>query len=104
MLTSRTGSAVLGRLSFIVLATGISLVLAQLSWNLFEKHFVKLKDRWTSRGREGLGATLGARERLPAPVSVSLASGPHHAVDRGGVAREVRDYPGPLSSGRMEAV
>jgi peptidoglycan/LPS O-acetylase OafA/YrhL len=38
------GSAILGRLLFILLATGSSLTVAMLSWHCYEKHFVKLKD------------------------------------------------------------
>lgn len=42
-LSVRWGSAFLGRLSYVVLASGIAMIAALLSWHLCEKHFLKLK-------------------------------------------------------------
>jgi peptidoglycan/LPS O-acetylase OafA/YrhL len=39
------GSMLPGRLIFFAICTVLSLAFALLSWNLFEKHFLKLKDR-----------------------------------------------------------
>ncbi len=38
------GSQILWTIFFIILSTGLSIILALLSWNLFEKWFLKLKD------------------------------------------------------------
>jgi peptidoglycan/LPS O-acetylase OafA/YrhL len=43
-LISRFGSPLLGQLAFIVVATGSSVVVAMLSWHLYEKHFLGLKE------------------------------------------------------------
>lgn len=40
------GTSLPGQLVFNLVATGATLVAAVLSWNLFEKHFLKLKDRF----------------------------------------------------------
>ena len=48
------------RSGYIVTGVGISLTLAILSWNLFEKHFLRLKDRFPYESRRA--ATI-----LPAP-------------------------------------
>ena len=50
----------LARWAFIAFGIAVSLVLAVLSWNVFEKHFLKLKDRFSYRVPER--ATV-----LPAP-------------------------------------
>ena len=50
----------LARGAYILTATGITFVLAVLSWNVFERHFLRLKDRFPYESRER--STL-----LPAP-------------------------------------
>src|SRR5207302_1599647 len=54
-LGSRLGSVLLGRAAFIALATGASLFLAFLSWHLYEKHFLKLKEVVAGRNKTGTG-------------------------------------------------
>ena len=54
-LGSRLGSVLLGRAAFIALATGASLFLAFLSWHLYEKHFLKLKEVLAGRNKTGTG-------------------------------------------------
>jgi peptidoglycan/LPS O-acetylase OafA/YrhL len=57
-----TGSRILGLLLFAMLATVISVAIALLTWNLFERHFLKLKRRFETRP-------------APAPSDAALAEG-----------------------------
>ncbi|MBV8229532.1 MAG: acyltransferase [Planctomycetaceae bacterium] len=57
LLAERTGWVWIGKLLFIALAMGTSLGVALLSWNLYEKHFLKLKGWFTGGGRACWGAT-----------------------------------------------
>lgn len=84
-LAFRTGSPVLGRLVFMILASTLTVAAALVSWNLFEKHLVKLKDRLTGRGPV---VRVESGGRVPARVGSRLAG----------------ELGPPLPSGRMEAV
>jgi peptidoglycan/LPS O-acetylase OafA/YrhL len=44
-----TGSLLLGRIAYIAVMAGLTLMLAVTSWNVFEKHFLKLKNRFEPR-------------------------------------------------------
>ena len=48
-ITACFGSVFLGKIAYIAAAIAASLVLAMLSWHLYEKHFLKLKDVLASR-------------------------------------------------------
>jgi peptidoglycan/LPS O-acetylase OafA/YrhL len=55
-----TGSLFVARLVFIAVSTGASVAVALLSWHLFEKHFLKLKDVWApSRSPKGVVVDAG---------------------------------------------
>jgi peptidoglycan/LPS O-acetylase OafA/YrhL len=77
------GSALPGELAYAAIAGTISLIAAMLSWHLFEKHFLKLKDRFP----EATGALL----RAPLRASWSLGN-------RGGGANAVGSYAQSLES------
>ena len=44
------GSVLLRQAAFLVIATGVSIVVALVSWHLIEKHFLELKGRFALRG------------------------------------------------------
>jgi peptidoglycan/LPS O-acetylase OafA/YrhL len=56
---SWVGSVFLGHLLFVAWGAVLSLALAVLSWHLYEKHFLKLKDVFASK-------EAGQREKVPA--------------------------------------
>jgi peptidoglycan/LPS O-acetylase OafA/YrhL len=60
LLSPTGGMSWLARAAYILIGVGVTFVLAVLSWNLFERHFLKLKDLFPYERRER--ATL-----LPAP-------------------------------------
>jgi peptidoglycan/LPS O-acetylase OafA/YrhL len=59
---------VAGHLAFTAVATLVSLAAAWLSWNLMERHFLRLKDRFPTRPR--------ASEPTPVPHHVPVAAVP----------------------------
>lgn len=89
-LTSLTGSPVLARVLFIGLCTGCTLILALLSWNLFEKHVLKFKDRL-------------AGHAPPAPDGATGdVTGQPEGRQRLGPSHDGRIAPAGLRSGTME--
>ncbi len=59
LLISRLGSPLLGQLAFIALATGSSVVAAMLSWHLYEKHFLGLKELLAPSNFRSIGLRCG---------------------------------------------
>jgi peptidoglycan/LPS O-acetylase OafA/YrhL len=53
-LAVRFGSPLLGRVLFILWGASLSLAVALLSWHLYEKHFLKLKDLFAAKERKTL--------------------------------------------------
>jgi peptidoglycan/LPS O-acetylase OafA/YrhL len=72
-----TGSALMPELRYIVVAGGMSFAAAWLSWHLFEKHFLKLKDRFrhprVQAEQQGASALTTA---APTARSAAAADGP----------------------------
>ena len=61
-LSAQLGSAFWGRLAYIAIMSAITTLLALLSWNLYEKHFLALKT-----GFEPASGVLRQRPRVEAP-------------------------------------
>jgi peptidoglycan/LPS O-acetylase OafA/YrhL len=68
------GSSVPGAIAFTVIAITISLLIALLSWNLYEKHFLRLKRFFprregdiTNMSQASKGAEFGRQITLSAP-------------------------------------
>jgi peptidoglycan/LPS O-acetylase OafA/YrhL len=66
-LVSWSGSTTLGRLVYWVFAWCATLAVSWLSWQLLEKHFLKLKDRFPMGATAGVGSQQGLRFRDPPP-------------------------------------
>ncbi len=73
-LIARLGSPLAGQLSYIVLAIGMSVVAAQLSWHLFEKHFLGLKDKLAPTRVETLTESCRAQPLASVSSSVRAAA------------------------------
>ncbi len=73
-LIARLGSPLAGQLSYIVLAIGMSVVAAQLSWHLFEKHFLGLKDKLAPTRVETLTESCRAQPLASVSNSVRAAA------------------------------
>lgn len=54
LLAASLNSVLLGRLAYSALAIGVSVLMAMLSWHLYEKHFVKLKDVLAPKALPGI--------------------------------------------------
>ena len=81
---------------YLMAAAGVTGGVAWLSWQLFERHFMVLKDRW-ARTRAPSGPATTAPSILPAPVP------PRRGIPRGRVTAAQRrrfrpSAPGPLAS------
>jgi peptidoglycan/LPS O-acetylase OafA/YrhL len=59
------GSFLPGRLAFVVPATATSCVVAWLSWHAYEKHWLRLKDRWTGGTTSRFAAAAKTSEVVP---------------------------------------
>jgi peptidoglycan/LPS O-acetylase OafA/YrhL len=65
------GSLLIGQCIFYVVVTGLSIVAALASWHLFEKHFLRLRDRVPTRAPAPIPVpTVGS----PQPVLVRVAA------------------------------
>ncbi len=64
LLSGQLGSVFMGKLLFVLLAIGASLAVALLSWHLFEKYFLRLKDIFAGMpalSKHGTSGVVGMR-------------------------------------------
>ena len=59
------GSALPGEIAYAAIAGTVSLIAAMLSWHLFEKHFLKLKDRFSETPVAALGVPVATAWAVP---------------------------------------
>jgi len=52
-LAALTGSRLLGGFMYMAVASGASVLIAYVSWHAYEKHFLKLKGRFSSVAKHG---------------------------------------------------
>lgn len=66
-LQAQFGSSLVGTVAFLALCIGSTLAVALMSWHLWEKHFLKLKDRFAPRA----GDSGRAQIRPPKPANAA---------------------------------
>ena len=71
-LEERLGSSLVGTMAFLALCIGSTLAVALMSWHLWEKHFLKLKDRFAPRS----GDPARAADRPPRPAIAACIARP----------------------------